>query len=345
MYIHSTHQLQLLVTSNVGVATTAGTIDTAFDVSISGIVTTGVGLGDVVTVTGGNSTVAAGTTVIGIGTDFITVDRTITGISTAGDGAVFTFTRSSQTSEFLNTMRVVSTAGTTITSFTGSTTVADWYSLQTIGLDNAVVYWKNIAEKPGTSQYASERSAKNDEMHVVVVDDSGSVTGIAGNIVEKFTFLSKASDGKRSPTERVYYKSYVATTSALCIRRSTQNWSCWWTYTVIRSWIYNICHCKCGSEAQGTSFSVSGKRVYNLTGGENYSAEGGFEPTLSNVISSYNILKNPAEYPVNFLLNGPSGGSTIQESQAKANKLIEIANLRKDCIACISPHRAGVVNI
>ena len=45
------------------------------------------------------------------------------------------------------------------------------------------------------------------------------------------------------------------------------------------------------------------------------------------------------------MINGPSGGSTIQESQAKANKLIEIANLRKDCIACISPHRAGVVNV
>ena len=334
-----------LVTSNVGVATTAGTIDTAFDVSISGIVTTGVGLGDVVTVTGGNSTVAAGTTVIGIGTDFITVDRTITGISTAGDGAVFTFTRSSQTSEFLNTMRVVSTAGTTITSFTGSTTVADWYSLQTLGLDNAVVYWKNIAEKPGTSQYASERSAKNDEMHVVVVDDSGSVTGIAGNIVEKFTFLSKASDGKRSPTERVYYKSYVATTSDYVYAGAhrtgvsgglTQSSGVGFTTSAIAN---------CGSEAQGTSFSVDGKRVYNLTGGENYSAQGGFEPTLSNVISSYNILKNPAEYPVNFLINGPSGGSTIQESQAKANKLIEIANLRKDCIACISPHRAGVVNV
>ena len=128
-------------------------------------------------------------------------------------------------------MRVVSTAGTTITSFTGSTTVADWYSLQTLGLDNAVVYWKNIAEKPGTSQYASERSAKNDEMHVVVVDDTGSVTGIAGNIVEKFTFLSKASDGKRSPTERIYYKSYVATTSDYIYAGAHRTGVCWRTYT------------------------------------------------------------------------------------------------------------------
>ena len=31
-------------------------------------------------------------------------------------------------------------------------------------------------------------------MHVVVVDDTGSVTGIKGNILEKNTFISKASD-------------------------------------------------------------------------------------------------------------------------------------------------------
>ena len=180
-------------------------------------------------------------------------------------------------------------------------------------------------------------------MHVVVVDDSGSVTGIAGNIVEKFTFLSKASDGKRSPTERVYYKSYVATTSDYIYAGAhrtgvsgglTQSSGVGFTTSAIAN---------CGSEAQGTSFSVDGKRVYNLTGGENYSAQGGFAPTLSNVISSYNILKNPAEYPVND--QRTFWWIPIQESQAKANKLIEIANLRKDCITCISPHRAGVVNV
>ena len=33
------------------------------------------------------------------------------------------------------------------------------------------------------------------------------------------------------------------------------------------------------------------------------------------------------------------------ESQAKANKLISIANARKDCIAVIGPHRSDVVNV
>ena len=90
-----------------------------------------------------------------------------------------------------------------------STTTKDWYVDQTLGLTNSTVYWKSIAEKPGTSLYASERSAKNDELHVVVVDDTGAVTGTAGNIVEKFTFLTK-SDGITSPTEAVYYKNLLA---------------------------------------------------------------------------------------------------------------------------------------
>ena len=72
-------------------------------------------------------------------------------------------------------------------------TVTDWYDGQTLGLTNATVFWKEIAPKPTTSQYVSDRNGKNDGMHVVIVDDTGSVTGIKGNILEKNTFLSKAA--------------------------------------------------------------------------------------------------------------------------------------------------------
>jgi len=44
------------------------------------------------------------------------------------------------------------------------------------------------------------------------------------------------------------------------------------------------------------------------------------------------------------LIMGP-GGSTVSESQAKANKLIALAEARKDCIAVVGPHRADLVNI
>ena len=331
-------------TTTVGVATTAGVIDAAFDSSITGIVTTGIAVNDIITVAGGNSVVPVGTKVAGIGVSTIFVDRTITGISTVGDGAVFSFTRGTTTTENANQIRVVSSAGAGIATFTSATT-KDWYVDQTLGLTNSTVYWKSIAEKPGTSQYASERSSKNDELHVVVVDDTGAVTGTAGNIVEKFTFLTKSEDGITSPTEAVYYKDLLARISEYVYAGAaptgvagglTAGTGNAFTAAGTGNW---------GVSAQGTTFALCGAKTYNLTGGENYSATGGFGCSLANIVSSYEVLKNPAEYSINFLINGPSGGDTIYESQAKANKLIEIAALRKDCIACISPHRAGVVNV
>jgi len=337
-------------TTTTGIGTTAGVINEAVDASISGINTTSaaggidqnIAIGDVVTVTGGNSTVAAETKVVAIGANTVFVDKSITGISTAGDGAVFTFTRSSSTTTNTDEIRVRNAAAVGLATYT-SATLADWYNAQTLGLTNSTVSWKSIAQKPGTSQYASERSAKNDEIHVVVVDDTGSVTGTAGNIVEKFTFLSKSSDGTVSPTESVYYKSNIANNSEY-VYSGSHPAGVSGGLTSGSGGAFTAATGAWGAVAQGTTFNVEGAKTYNLTGGKNYTAGNGFAVTLADVVSSYEILKNPAEYSVDFLINGPDGGASIFDSQAKANKLIEIAELRKDCIACISPHSAGVVN-
>ena len=103
-----------------------------------------------------------------------------------------------------------------------------------------------------------------------------------------------------------------------------------------------------GLAAQDNTFNVIGATIYNLTGGKDYSGTnnvGGYSVGLSDVISGYRNFTNPAEYRINFLIGGPSGGATIQESQAKANELIAISDTRKDCVATISPHKAGVVNV
>ena len=51
---------------------------------------------------------------------------------------------------------------------------------------------------PGTSTYASLRAASNDEMHVAVVDQGGLLTGTAGQVLETYPFVSKASDAKNT---------------------------------------------------------------------------------------------------------------------------------------------------
>ena len=225
-------------------------------------------------------------------------------------------------------------------------TAVDWYDQQTLGLTNSVVYWKSIAKKPGTSQYASERSSSNDEIHVVVVDDSGSVTGVAGNILEKYTNLSKGTDAKISPSESIYYKNYLANVSAYVFAGSSDEVS-GNGFTTLEGYTQQSGgSIAWGQDCNGVNFGSAGNRSYTLSNGYDYSsATGGMAITLADVLSAYEVFRNPAEYNVNFLIAGPDGGASVFESQAKANRLIDIAESRKDCIACISPTRSSVLNI
>ena len=72
-------------------------------------------------------------------------------------------------------------------------TITDWYNHQTLGLQTSTVYWSQIADRPSTSEYAKGRSSRYDEMHLVVVDDTGKVTGTSGNVLEKWVGLSKGN--------------------------------------------------------------------------------------------------------------------------------------------------------
>lgn len=230
--------------------------------------------------------------------------------------------------------------------FSSSNTVSDWYNNQTLGLSNSTVFWKSIAPKPTTSRYASERNSKNDELHLVVVDDSGSITGISGNILEKYTNLSKAVDGTISPTENIYYKNYLSNNSSYIYAGTVDSLISPQFTTLSGFTPTSGGSIDWGQITNGVSFGCVGSKTYTLSSGYDYSsASGGMSANLSDILSSYEILNNPAEYEVNFIISGPSGGQTIFESQAKANKLISIAENRKDCVVTLSPHRSGVVNV
>jgi hypothetical protein len=283
----------------------------------------------IVPITG--SSLAEGTTyTVGIGTTINGVSQTALGLSTAANGT--------GTVEFV--VLNIAANGETIQA------PSDWYNQQTLGLTNSTVYWKNIAPRPKTSEYASQRNGANDEIHVVVVDDTGEVTGTAGNIVEKYTNLSKASDGKISPSEPNYYKDIIAANSQYIFPGFAPVGSPSKFATV--SGVSSASNTTWGLTAQGNTFNVIGATTYNLTGGTDYSGTGnvgGYSVSLADVISGYRNFTNPAEYQINFIIGGPSGGASIYESQAKANELIAIADNRKDCVATISPHRAGVVDV
>ncbi len=225
-----------------------------------------------------------------------------------------------------------------------------------MGLTNATVFWKEIAPKPVTSQFVSDRNGKNDGMHVVVVDDTGTVTGIKGNILEKNTFISKASDtvSALASPERTFYKDYLAQGSQYVYAGgnvSAAEDSFHGTKPVATGFStsftpFTTSEGLFGQAAQDVTFSAVGNKTYTLVNGKDYSGTDnkGMAATLGDLTAGYELFSNKDEIEVNFLLMGP-GCTTEAESQAKAQKLIAVANGRKDCVACISPDRANVVDV
>jgi hypothetical protein len=238
------------------------------------------------------------------------------------------------------------------------TSVSDWYNEQTLNLTNSTIFWRSIAEKPRTNDYSLQRNSLNDALHIVVVDDSGSVTGIQGNILEKHLNLSKARDSvsaNNSPA-KIWYKEYLAIFSNYIFAGANPSVSedlFHNTKPAATGFSSNFVPIQIddglwGLNTQGITFSSLGNKTYNLSGGSDYSSG---NASLSAISNGYDLFSNKDEIEVDYLICGPSINNielSVQEqrlqSQAKADKLITIANERKDCIAVISPYRSDIVN-
>ena len=247
-----------------------------------------------------------------------------------------------------------------------ASSVVDWYDQQTLNLTNSTVYWKSIARRPVTNVYVEDRAGRNDGINIAVVDDLGTVTGIQGNVIEKFTGLSKAIDAISAVNapQRIFYKDFLATNSSYIYggynvsQASDATWDTsptatgFTTYSGVRSASFNPLNTTAGlwgQDAQGVTFTAIGNKTYTLNGGVGYTTAAGYNPSgmkaeLGDLITAYNLFDNKDEVEVDYLLCGPTLGG-FAESQAKANKLIAIAESRKDCVAVISPYRLGVVNL
>jgi phage tail sheath protein FI len=74
-------------------------------------------------------------------------------------------------------------------------------------------YKSQFNSAPGTSTWGDTIGATNDEVHVIVIDKDGRWTGIAGSVLERFPYLSKASDAKSPDGTSSYYKNNINTNS------------------------------------------------------------------------------------------------------------------------------------
>jgi hypothetical protein len=250
----------------------------------------------------------------------------------------------------------INNAGAAVVSVAVSTAesaVSDWYDQQSITLENGNILWSSIAPKPGTSQYAVDRNSTNDEIHVAVIDDIGTITGIKGNLLEKFVGLSKATDSVsaiNSP-QRIWWKEYLAQNSKyLYVGDNPSDDSSLVAQTGFSAGFaaVTLSGGQWNKETQDVTFSALGNKTYTLKGGKDYSSgapgtTGTMTADLGSLATAYDLFGNKDEIAVDYLIMGPGLGS-ITESASKASKLISIAQSRKDCVAVISPHRYSVVS-
>jgi hypothetical protein len=347
--------------------------------------TTGVVPNDIISVAGLGVTVGStvgSASVVSVGGTFVTIGSTSANISA---GAQVNFTRNVsvgasevyidyadkiQTASFKAGNQVTFTeVGIGTTALATSThfiqTVQDWYDQQVIRLQNTTIYWRSIAPKPVTTQWARERNARNDTIHVAVIDDLGNVSGVKGNLIEKHLNLSKAFDAVSSVNapQKIWWKDNLARYSKYVYVGDNPSDNGVPSETVYRSGFSNtvaagtsgdaayqlgdLADQLWNQDAQDVTFSVMGNVIYTLGGGKDYSGmnnEGGLLTSLGDVITAYRKFENRDEVALDYLIMGPGLGNKF-ESQAKAQELIAIAEDRKDCMAMISPHRGDVIDI
>jgi hypothetical protein len=222
----------------------------------------------------------------------------------------------------------------------------DWFSQQNITLTNSNIQWNNLAPRPGTSAFAEPRGSRFDEVHVVVIDDLGTITGNAGTILEKHLGLSKATDAEFSVGSTSYWRKYIAAGSANIFAggapaglTTTGYDANQFDLTTDNGW---------DQPAEGIIFGAAGSNTYTLAGGLNY--DGGtnlnttlaLTATLAELKDGYDLFENTEEIKVDFLLMG-SAGYAKETAQELANKLISVAELRKDAIAFITPYRGAAL--
>ena len=226
----------------------------------------------------------------------------------------------------------------------------DWFEQQEIELSVGKLEWDQLANRPGTSEYAASRGGRFDEVHVVVIDDKGTVTGNAGTILEKHLSLSKAKDAEFSVGSPSYWRKYLYTssqyifggsapagTASIALNEPTD--TAGHTLEGDSGWDQN---------ADGVKFGGCGVQTLTLGGGLNYggktdvSTAGALYSGLDDIISGLTRFENTEEYEVDFILMG-SANYGIDDAAALANKCVAVAEARKDAVAFVSPHRGAFI--
>ena len=170
---------------------------------------------------------------------------------------------------------------------------------------------------PGTSPFVTSLGGSNDELHIAVIDEDGSITGTKGDVLETYGAVSKASDAKTPQGDTNYYPDVIYNKSSYIYwmdhNSSGSNW---------------------GSAASGTTFTdVTSVSDVSLSSGSDGSAA-----TTAQKLTAYQKFADAETVDVGLIMAGNGDATHI-------DNLITIAENRKDAVVFASPERSDVVGV
>ena len=211
--------------------------------------------------------------------------------------------------------------------------------LQNIVPDNSFIkrrwkYYDLFDGPPGTSQWATDNArGSNDELHVVVADATGDITGFdtdsAGNrtkgVVETFSRMSKNPIAKTAQGNSNYYPDVIYRESAFI----------YWTDHISAgsNW---------GTDTTSTYTDVDTITIDTLSGGtDDYSV------TAGELELAYDKFSDTESVDVNLVLGGPSGhiNDTSGGQDTHVTMITNLVEGRRDCVGFVSPYRAATVGV
>jgi hypothetical protein len=202
---------------------------------------------------------------------------------------------------------------------------------------NNWAYKDQFDAAPGTSSFASGLGCKNDEIHVVVEDRDGGISGVPGTILETFPFLSVASNAKTEDGSVNYYRDVLKLKSK-------------WVYA--GKWQTSFADSS--DDLQGSAWDDDATLVasqdFKATtklGQDTWSFDGGVTSAslgTDDILRGFDKFEDKEAIEVDFLIAPMQNGDTA--SATVVNDLVATAgSLRKDCVVVASPSQNAVLTV
>jgi len=227
----------------------------------------------------------------------------------------------------------ISTHVLTIARFNTQTGKTETGGLRHAVVDNAKVlrhweYYFQFSSPPTTSDDVLAAGGSLDEMHIVVLDEDGGITGTAGTILETFEGVSQASDAKTSTGSSNYYADVIYAQS---------------------KYVYVMDHettlANGGSAKKGQTFDNAAGDAFVVKSYSLASGTDDFAATNAEIATAYEKFADSETVDLSLLMCGPSQTGADATGDTKATAVMDIATARKDCVAFVSPARADVVDV